>query len=106
DIGVPRGTVLRAPANATVTSAGGTPWYQDAYNYYAGDLRLQLDNGAIVVLGHSSEIYYGSGAWVGQGTAVGASGTQNGDHLHLEVRVPGNCSSGYCTVDPIGYFGW
>jgi hypothetical protein len=107
DIGVVRGTPLRAPGNGVVTVAGGTPYYQDAYNYAAGDLRIRLDNGAEVLLGHSSEIYVGVGASVGKGALVGASGTQNGDHLHLEVRVPdGSCSSGYCTVDPMSYFGW
>lgn len=106
DIGLGRGHPLAAPDSGTVTTAGGTGYYTDAYNASAGQLTLQLDDGTQVIFGHCSELHVSNGQRVKRGQQVALSGqssTGENGHLHLEVRVPSG--GGLRTVDPIVFLG-
>jgi murein DD-endopeptidase MepM/ murein hydrolase activator NlpD len=107
DIGLKRGRALFAPDNGTVSVAGGTGYYADAYNGAAGQLTLTLEDGAQVILGHSSEILVAKGQRVTRGQKVALSGqssvNETNGHLHLEVRV--RSGGGLRTVDPMIFFG-
>lgn len=102
DIAVPRGTPLYAAGNGTVITAGGTPYFVDDWNSSAGELKFRLADGTHVIYGHTSQIYVSPGQSVTKGQLIGRTGTSNGDHLHLEVRI----NNGTWTVDPMTYFGW
>lgn len=106
DISLNPGTTLYAPVSGTVVYGGGTNYYTDA-RYGAGvpgtgELRLKLDNGDEVILGHMQAINVRPGQRISAGQAVGLSGTNKGGHTHLEYRkyTPGQTSSGYTAVDP------
>lgn len=111
DIGIPRGTKLYMPAGLTgvVETAGGTPYfrdedYGDGGTPGKGELRIRLSNGDILILGHTSQISVQAGQQLNGGDFVGLSGSANGDHLHLEVRVRQPDGS-YRLMDPQAYFG-
>ena len=107
DVAIPYGTPLYVPADATVINAGGTPYFQDETNPAAGELKLRFTDGTEVVLGHMSQIDLYPGQSVSIGQYAGNSGTANGGHVHLEVRIPSaSYSSGFETVDPMSFFGW
>lgn len=103
DIGIPSGTPLYIPGDATVTIAGWSGYFTDEYGG-AGELKIVFGDGTEVILGHMSEIWVGVGDSVSGGQPAGLSGSSNGPHLHLEVRVPGG--GGLVTVDPMTFFGW
>ncbi len=106
DVAIARGTPLYAGAGAKVIAAGGTPWFKDDLNPGAGELRLRLADGTEVIYGHTASVEVALGATVAAGQRIGTSGSAGtGAHLHLEVRVPGNCTLGLCTVDPVSFFG-
>ncbi|MCC6750631.1 MAG: M23 family metallopeptidase [Deltaproteobacteria bacterium] len=106
DITLARGTKLYAMEDATVTESGGTGYFADSQNAAAGELRMRLSDGTEVIYGHCSRILVTTGARVTLGQEVAESGTQNGPHLHLEVRRPDKtCTYKACTVDPITFFG-
>lgn len=106
DIAIPRGTPLTSPVSGTVVIAGGEGGYNDDYNPAAGQLRIQLDNGDQVILGHASQIYVNKGDRVSVGQSVGASGSAgSGAHLHLEYRTPDSSTpSGQRSLDPLQVF--
>lgn len=111
DIGVRRGTQLYAPMAGTVQIAGGSGVfrdedYGDAGNVPGkGELRILLDDGTVLILGHTSAISVKVGQRINAGQAVALSGSASGDHLHLEVRVPDKSQpGGYRIVDPRQYF--
>jgi hypothetical protein len=107
DVGIPYGTELHVPGNGTVLRAGGSGYYEDAYNKAAGELKIRLESGDEVILGHMTQIDLWVGQSVSYGQAAGLSGTMNGPHVHIEVRVPdSSTASGLRTVDPMTYFGW
>ena len=107
DVAIPYGTALYIPAAATVITAGGTPYFQDETNSAAGELKFRLGDGTEVIFGHMSYIALGTNQSVGGGQYAGDSGTANGGHVHIEVRVPSNAyGSGFATVDPLQFFGW
>jgi murein DD-endopeptidase MepM/ murein hydrolase activator NlpD len=54
-----------------------------------GELKIQTDDGHVVILGHMGLITVPVGTRVEFGQLVGLSGGDNGDHLHLEVRHGG-----------------
>ena len=88
-------------------TAGGTPYFQDETSYAAGELKFRLGDGTEVIFGHMSNIALYSGQSVGSGQYAGESGTANGGHVHIEVRIPSNAyGSGFATVDPLDFFGW
>jgi len=103
DIGVGYGTQIYSPAAGKVIIVGG--------NYYtskageapgsSGELAIETPDGDIVILGHMGSIDVQVGQTIGVGQAVGKSGTNNGDHLHWEVRQRDmTMPSGYRLVDP------
>ena len=106
DIGGPLGGALYSPVNGTVVTAGGTNYYTDEQVGKgvrgSGELRIQLDNGDQVVLGHNRAINVQVGQRVTAGQQVATIGTYNGPHVHLEYlrKAPGLTSSGYEAVDP------
>jgi murein DD-endopeptidase MepM/ murein hydrolase activator NlpD len=104
DVAMPVGTKLYAPANGTVIFAGGTGYYVNELGSnppQTGELRIQLDNGHEVILGHMAGIHLPVGARVQAGTYVGVSGYPSAPHVHLEYRIPNTkYRSGWEAVDP------
>jgi hypothetical protein len=106
DISIPHGTPMYVPADGKVLISGESPYYEDIYNLAAGELKIQLDHdGAHVILGHMTQIDLWTGQVVSAGQWAGLSGSQNGAHVHIEVRLP-DANLGLRTVDPMVYFGW
>jgi murein DD-endopeptidase MepM/ murein hydrolase activator NlpD len=109
DVGLARGTQLYSPVAGTVVTAGGTPYFRDE-NYGdggtpgKGELKIRLDNGDEIILGHTSSIGVQAGQRINAGDFVGLSGSASGDHLHLEVRQKQPDGS-YRLVAPQEYFG-
>lgn len=100
DVGMPRGTQLYAPVAGTVIRAGGTGSYEEEMGG-EGELRIRTDSGHDLILGHMWNINVNVGDRVTPGMAVGTSGYANGDHLHLEYRVPNPAmGSGWEAIDP------
>lgn len=106
DVGLPDGSRLFAPVGGTIVIAGGSGFYKDESGTRnpatSGEIRIKLDNGDEVILGHTASISVRVGQRVRPGDFLGASGTANGPHLHLEYRryTPGKTGSGYTIVDP------
>lgn len=105
DISLPVGTRQFSPVAGTVIRTGGTGYYTDeryGNRPGTGELRIKLDNGDEVILGHLGNIGVQVGQRVNPGDFVGLSGTANGGHTHLEYRryTPGATASGYTAVDP------
>jgi murein DD-endopeptidase MepM/ murein hydrolase activator NlpD len=99
------GTKLYVPVSGTVITSGGRNFYTDS-RYGArpgtGELRIKLDNGDELILGHMQSINLRVGQRVTPGTLAGLSGTNNGGHVHVEYRqhAPGKTSTNYLAVDP------
>lgn len=104
DVGMPVGTQLFTPVGGEVMVAGGSGYYLDVSagnSPQTGELRIKLDNGHEVILGHMAGIYVKPGTRVNPGQMVGVSGDLNGGHLHLEYRVPNSgFNGGWEAVDP------
>jgi murein DD-endopeptidase MepM/ murein hydrolase activator NlpD len=104
DVVFPRGTPMFSPVSGTVITSGGT----SSYSFYGngspgvGQLRIRLDNGDELILGHMQRISVQAGSRVTPGMAVGTSGGDGtGDHLHLEYRRPNSqFGGGWEAVDP------
>lgn len=100
------GGKLYAPVSGTVVRAGGSGYYTDErYGNAAGtgELRLKLDNGDEIILGHMGSIVPKVGQRINAGDYVGLSGTFNGGHVHVEYRKydpSAGTSSGYKALDP------
>lgn len=113
DVGMARGTKLYMPSgfSGTVEIAGGTPYFRDEdYGDQGtpgkGEMRVRLDNGWILILGHTSQINVRAGQRLNGNDFVGLSGDANGPHLHLELRIPDpSTPSGFRIVDPRDYLG-
>jgi murein DD-endopeptidase MepM/ murein hydrolase activator NlpD len=100
DLGVPRGTALYSPVAGTVVIAGNSGFYKDAGGG-PGELRIRLDNGDELILGHDSAINVRVGQRVTPGMLVGLSGESDGAHVHVEYRIRDSSTpSGYRIVDP------
>lgn len=96
DIGITFGTSLFAAAGGTVLYAGRDTVFAPAH------VNILTDDGEVHVYGHMSSVDSSLrvNGRVQTGQSIGESGTQNGDHLHFERRVPSNrCSSGFCVVE-------
>jgi murein DD-endopeptidase MepM/ murein hydrolase activator NlpD len=99
------GSKLYVPVSGTVITTGGRPYYTDSrYGTRpgTGELRIKLDNGDELILGHMQSINLKVGQRVTPGTLAGLSGTNNGGHVHVEYRqyAPGKTSRGYLALDP------
>jgi hypothetical protein len=107
DVSMSAGTRLYIPVNGTVIRGGGSGSFRDSTGDGPGrgELRIQADDGTLIILGHMRQIPWRPGQRVTVGQLAGLSGGFNGDHLHLEVRVPGNTSTGWKAIDPRSYFG-
>lgn len=111
DVGVQLNSKLYAPVGGTVTCAGtnngpganggGCSAFADTIGQGNGRIEVQLDNGAVIILGHTSVGYAQPGQHVNAGDLLGLSGGMNGAHVHIEARVPDpSMPSGYRIVDP------
>lgn len=111
DIAVPYGTNFYAPMAGTVTCAGtgvgmgadggGCAAFNDLMGGGAGRVEVKLDNGVVLIYGHASADALPVGYHFQAGQLLGASGGENGAHIHLEARVPdASTPSGWRIVDP------
>lgn len=105
DIGLAVGTQLYSPVNGTVVYAGGTGFYcspeAGGCGPGVGELRIRMDNGQEVILGHNSQISVQPGQRITAGQPVALVGSMNGAHVHIEYRVPdSSTASGWRIVDP------
>lgn len=67
----------------------------------AGRIEVQLDNGAVLIFGHSQGSFVRPGQRINVGDALGTIGWANSDHVHLEARVRDpSTPSGWRIVDP------
>lgn len=86
DIAANTGDPVWASDNGTVVYAG---WNDTGYGNM---VMIDHNNGYATLYGHLSAIYIQCGAFVYQGTvigAAGATGNTTGPHLHFEVRLNG-----------------
>lgn len=106
DVALPAGAELAAPVAGQVVQVGGQ-YFTDGTGG-AGEIRIQAENGDIIILGHMASSNVRVGDYVDVGTLVGASGQSDARpesaHLHLEVRVL-NPDGSYSIADPRTYFG-
>lgn len=105
DYGMPVGTRLYVPVSGTVYRSGGTGYFFNdegsKFQDGIGELRIRLDNGDELIMGHMSNISLKAGDRVAPGTFAGLSGYPSGPHLHLEYRTPSSSTStGWQAVDP------
>lgn len=108
DVAMPLNTPLYSPVSGTVITSGGSGSYFNTegtrYQSGMGELRILLDNGHQVILGHTSRITVPANSRVTAGMPVGFSGYPGGPHLHLEYRIPNpSFSSQWEAVDPRKY---
>lgn len=115
DITAPRGSTYVAPMGGTVMCSGtgqgksadgsSCAAFQDVGGG-AGRVEVLLDNGAVMIFGHSATSALQPGQRFNAGDALGTVGTMNSDHVHLEARVRDmNTPSGWRIVDPRSIFG-
>jgi len=116
DVAVPWGTTLYATKSGTVSCVGsadagigGTGGGSCGYFCVegggsgagcTGNVTVRFDDGTYLVYGHTASSLVQPGQRVTAGQAVARSGGLQGDHVHFEYRVKGNCASGYCVADP------
>jgi murein DD-endopeptidase MepM/ murein hydrolase activator NlpD len=102
DLGVPFGTPLLTPVAGTVVCAGTGIGGDDASpgcgffecipqpgqqrGPHQGRFELRLENGDRLIFGHMQEVTVQAGQQLKAGDAVGFSGGENGDHVHIEYR--------------------
>lgn len=111
DVGISARTPLYSPVSGTVICGGtGNGNGQDSCAAFTstvgtarqGRFQVMLDNGDMLILGHMYDVAAQPGTRINAGDYVGESGSQNGDHVHVEYRksAPGQTNSGYLAVDP------
>jgi murein DD-endopeptidase MepM/ murein hydrolase activator NlpD len=105
-------TTYTSPVAGTVTCAGtGNGAGADgggcaAFNTMdgkggAGRIEVQLDNGAVLIFGHSQGSFVRPGQRINAGDALGTIGWANSNHIHLEARVRDpSTPSGWKIIDP------
>ena len=110
DVPMARGSSYRAPMGGTVmcagtgvgpgTDGGGCAAFTDQGGG-AGRVEVLLDNGVVLIFGHSSASALQPGQRFNAGDVLGFSGGYNSDHVHLEARVrDASMPSGWRIVDP------
>lgn len=104
DVGMSYGSSVYAPTGGKVIRAGGSGFYCDdsGCGPGKGELKIQLDNGDELIIGHMSNITVRVGDRVNPGMFVGASGSAGtGAHIHVEYRTrDSSTASGWRVVDP------
>ena len=111
DVEVPRGTTFYMPAGltGTVVKDGGTGVFRSNNGPDGpgrGELKILLSNGMELIFGHSDRIDVRKGQTITAGQLLGLTGSSDGDHMHLEVRVRDpSTRSGWRIVDPSILFG-
>ncbi len=97
DVGIVAGTTLYAPSDAVVVCAGtGNGNGEDGCAGFAsstgghtsGRLQLRLPSGDMLIYGHVARQCGGAGRACAAGQLGRLLREQNGDHVHLEYRVP------------------
>ena len=79
----------------------GQAWGYSGHSILGGCLVLEMDDGAVITLGHLSETYVRGGDTFAVGDLLGrqgSTGISTGEHLHLEVTIGGR------DVNPFVYF--
>lgn len=114
DVAMPVGSPYYAPMGGTVMCSGtgrgtaadgsGCAAFNDYNGQGAGRVEILLDNGAVLIYGHSSTANVRPGQRVEAGTLLGTSGGMNGPHIHLEARVK-NADGSWRMVDPRSVIG-
>jgi murein DD-endopeptidase MepM/ murein hydrolase activator NlpD len=104
------GSPYKAPAGGTVLCAGTGQGRDhmggscDAFGDTkggAGRVEVMLDNGAVLIFGHSASSAFRPGQRFNAGQTLGTIGYMNSDHVHLEARVKDPSKpSGWKIVDP------
>ena len=110
DVGMAVGTPLHTAVAGEVIRDGGSGSFWHDYGMentpYTGELRILLDNGDEVVIGHMSQIDVRVGDMLQAGQKVGLSGYAPGPHLHLEYRKKQDHTNGtHIGLDPRDVFG-
>lgn len=111
DVPMTLNSQYRAPTGGVVTCSGtgsgagatgdGCGAFADYYGSGAGRVEVQLDNGVVLIYGHSSTAALPVGTRFSAGTVLGTSGGMNSPHIHLEARVrDSSTKSGWRIVDP------
>jgi murein DD-endopeptidase MepM/ murein hydrolase activator NlpD len=111
DVAMDVGSAYRAPMGGTVmcsgtgrgqgADGGGCSAFNDYFGQGAGRVEVLLDNGAVLIYGHSSTSALQPGQRFGAGQVLGTSGGMNSAHIHLEARVrDASMPSGWRIVDP------
>ena len=122
DVGLPYDATLYAPADGKITCSGsGTGAGADGMgcgafsdtgdccpvdgvscsSVGAGRIEMELDNGAMLIVGHSRECFHEIGNRVKAGQPIGTVGGMCGPHTHIEMRVrDASCAMGWRVVDP------
>ena len=97
DLAAPQGTIIRAAAAGTVTTAGTGTGSAASYGNY---VVINHGNGVTTYYAHCSSVLVKKGDTVKAGdiiAKVGSTGNSSGPHLHFEVRINGT------RVDPQQY---
>lgn len=116
DVPMAVGSAYRAPMGGVVTCGGtgsgsggdgsGCSGFGDYYGNGAGRVEVLLDNGAVLIFGHSSTSALQPGQRFNAGDILGTSGGMNSAHIHLEARVKDpSTPSGWRIVDPRSVIG-
>lgn len=110
DVPLPIGTPYRAPMSGTITCAGtgngsgaegmGCAAFGDPIGGGVGRVELLLDNGAVLIFGHSNQSMFQPGQRVTAGQVIGTSGGMVSPHIHLEARVRDPQTGNWRIVDP------
>jgi murein DD-endopeptidase MepM/ murein hydrolase activator NlpD len=109
DVGIGEGTKLYTPVGGKVVCVGGAGSSPDGSScgYYGdvgggpGRIQISMDDGNQLIFGHCRSSVVSVGQRVEAGAQVGTSGSLNGAHVHVEVRVKGGATpSGWLLVDP------
>ena len=91
DFAAPKGTAVHSPLSGQIIFAGWDPNGAKTNGGFGLHLRIRLDDGNYVILGHLSSIV--AGLKVGSRIradqvlgGVGSTGNSTGNHLHMEFR--------------------
>lgn len=107
DVSMEANTQLFSPVAGTIEIAGGSSFYCDdgdgghGCGPGVGELRIRLDNGDVLILGHMRDIKVQVGQRIQAGSFMGLSGDSNGGHVHIEYRkVSDKTQRGFEVIDP------